>query len=258
MKQIRFLFIFLICSCLIAEGQGNSFNKVRYNGGTLQTSVDPEDWNNTLTVTSDLITFTLKDGQVLLIKPSQITGLGYGQEAHRRVGTMIALGILVAPVALFGLLHKTRKHFVSIEFDTPDGKKSALLLQAHKDNYRAMLVALKGVTGVPISVSEDEAKYVPTGVATNTVKEPEKEEKETKAEEPSEEKTICKLTSVPDGADIYADDAFVGNTPAQLKLSSGKHHIRVVMKRYEEWSRNIDVPAGSEITLNAVLIKGNN
>jgi len=50
----------------------------------------------------------------------------------------------------------------------------------------------------------------------------------------------------------------VGNTPAQLKLTAGKHHIRVVMKGFEEWSRNIDVSAGSEITLNAVLVKGNN
>jgi len=251
MKTIRWLLVFLLCCSLMAEGQGNSFNRVRYNGGTLQTSVDPEDWNNTLTVTSDLITFTLKDGQVLQIKPSKVTGLGYGQEAHRRVGTMIALGILVAPVALFGLLHKTRKHFVSIEFETPDGKKSALLLQADKDNYRALLVALKGVTGVPVSVSEEEAKYVPTGVDTNKVKEPESEEKE----ESSGEKTTCKITSTPDGADVYVDDAFVGNTPAQLKLSQGKHHVRVVMKGYEEWSRNIDIPAGSEITLNASLSK---
>jgi PEGA domain len=111
---------------------------------------------------------------------------------------------------------------------------------------------------VPISVSEEEAKYIPTGVATNTVKEPEKEDKETKAEESSEEKTTCKLKSFPDGADIYADDAFVGNTPAQLKLSAGKHHIRVVMKGYEEWSKDIDVPAGSEITLNAILVKSEN
>jgi hypothetical protein len=29
-----------------------------------------------------------------------VTGLSYGQEAHLRVGTMIALGVLVAPVVL--------------------------------------------------------------------------------------------------------------------------------------------------------------
>jgi len=33
---------------------------VRYNGGTVSTKVDPKDWNNELTVISDLITFKLK------------------------------------------------------------------------------------------------------------------------------------------------------------------------------------------------------
>lgn len=42
--------------------QGNSWDKVRYNGGTFQTKVDFKDWDNRLTVTSDTVTFALKDG----------------------------------------------------------------------------------------------------------------------------------------------------------------------------------------------------
>ena len=56
---------------------------------------------------------------------------------------MIALGIRFAPLALFGLFHKTRLHYPGIEFTTDDDKKAGLLLQAHKDNYREVFRALE-------------------------------------------------------------------------------------------------------------------
>ena len=43
-----------------------------------------------------MITLALKDGKKLEISPKSVTSLSYGQEAHRRVGTMVALAILVA------------------------------------------------------------------------------------------------------------------------------------------------------------------
>ena len=97
-------------------------------------------------------------GQLLAIDPSSVTGLSYGQEAHRRVGTMIALGILVAPVALFGLFHKTRLHYIGIEYDTSDGKKGGVLIQGHKENYRAIPQALKGTTGKEVTMSQEDQK----------------------------------------------------------------------------------------------------
>src|SRR6185437_14753644 len=153
--------LLVLATTLYATSEGNSWNKVRYNGGTLQTKVDPKDWNNHLTVTSDTITLKLKDGQQVEIPTKSVTGLSYGQEAHRRVGTMIALGILVSPVALFGLMHKTRLHFIGIEYTMPDSKKAGLLLQGDKDNYRAILTALEGSTGAALSVSEKDREYVP-------------------------------------------------------------------------------------------------
>lgn len=53
------LFAFL---CATSFAQGNTWKKVRYNGGTLQTKVDPEDWGNKLTVSSETVTLVLKDG----------------------------------------------------------------------------------------------------------------------------------------------------------------------------------------------------
>ncbi len=250
MRIARQLFVILLSFALVAYCQGNSFDKVRYNGGTIATKVSPKDWDNTLTVTPDAITFRLKDGQVIQIDPKLVSGLSYGQEAHRRVGTMVALGILLAPLALFGLFHKTRLHFIGIEYTTADGQKAGLLLQGHKNNYRAMLMALRGVTGAPVAVSEEDRKYVPTGIEVVTAK-PESEEQARKGELTG----TCLLSSEPSGADLWVDGKFVGNTPAKLSLSTGKHSIRVSAPGYQDWEREIEMLSGSEVTLNAVLAK---
>src|SRR5882762_9520806 len=159
-----------LCLSLSAYGQGNSFDRVRYNGGSVDSKVDPKEWKNNLTVTSDFITLSLKDGKKLQIPPKAVTSLSYGQEAHRRVGTMVALAILVAPVALFGLFHKTRLHYIGVQYATSDNKTAGILLQGDKDNYRAILVALQGVTGVPVAVGEKDREFVPVGVKTDVTK----------------------------------------------------------------------------------------
>jgi len=257
MRITKRLLAILLGTALLAYAQGNTFDKVRYNGGTVSTKVNPKDWNNKLTITPDLILLTLKDGQKAEIDPKSVTSLSYGQEAHRRVGTMIALAVLVAPVALFGLLHKTRLHFIGVQYKTPDGKSGGLLLQGDKDNYRAILVALQGVTGVPVAVGEKERGFIPVGVTTSVAKEP--AETQTGEEKPPASPTqetatgTVNVTSNPDGADVYADGQFVGNCPAVLKLKPGKHTVSVKLSGYRDWSREISVEPGSEVRLAATL-----
>jgi len=65
------------------------------------------------------------------------------------------------------------------------------------------------------------------------------------------------VSSSPDGADIYADGSFVGSAPATLKLSGGKHTVRVTMLGFKDWSREITALAGSEAHLTASLEKQN-
>jgi len=259
MKTLFRVFAILLIVSVAAYGQGNTFKDIRYQGGTVQTKVKPDDWDNRLTVTSDEIRLDLKDGQSVKIDPKRVTGLSYGQEAHRRVGTMIALGILLAPLALFGLFHKTRLHYVGIEFTTAEDKKSGLLLQAHKDNYRAVLVALRGATGAPIAVAPEDRKYVPANVevlvSDTNDKESKKEKVANAAGEPTAKTGTVKVTSDPNGADVSVNGAFMGNTPAQLKLTAGKHRIQITSEGFAEWSREIEVAAGSELSLNATLKK---
>jgi hypothetical protein len=254
MNALRRVFVMMLVLPVFTYGQGNNFDKIRYNGGTVQTKVKSDDWGNRLAITSDEIKLELKDGQKVVIDPKQVTGLGYGQEAHRRVGTMIALA-LISPVALFGLFHKTRLHYISVEYTTPEEKKSALLIQAHKDNYRAVLTALRGTTGAPVAVAEEDRKFVPLGVETVTAKKEEEGKKpEGAAGAPAEGATgLVKVTSQPEGADIWVDSAFVGNAPAQLKLAPGKHRILVLKEGYRNWEKEITVMAGSELTINTSL-----
>jgi PEGA domain-containing protein len=246
MKVLRQVFVMMMVLSVLAYGQGNNFNKIRYNGGTVETKTKPDDWGNSLSVGSEEIKLELKDGQKIVIDPRRVTGLGYGQEAHRRVGTMVALAFL-SPVALFGLFHKTRLHYISVEFTSPEEKKSALLIQADKDNYRAVLTALRGVTGVPVAVSEDDRKFVPVGVETVITK----KEEEGKTLEGAT--GAVKIVSQPEGAEIWVDGAFVGNAPAQLKLAPGKHRIKVGKEGFKNWEKEITVTAGSDLTLNAPL-----
>ena len=237
--------------------EGNNWNRVRYNGGTLQTKVDPKDWDNHLTVTSDLITFKLKDGQQIEIPANSVTALSYGQEAHRRVGTMVALGILITPLALFGLFHKTRLHFIGIEYKTADGKGAGLLLQGDKENYRAILTALESSTGAPLSVAEKDREFVPRLQNTNVItdKAEEKPAALSNSENKPPDTASISVKSTPDSADVSADGSFVGNTPATLKLAPGKHTIKVSANGYKDWTRDITVSAGSDVALNATLEK---
>lgn len=255
----------ILVFAIIALGKGNTF-KVRYNGGSVDSKVSPKDWDNHLTITSDTITLALKDGKKVDIPAKSVTSLSYGQEAHRRVGTMIALAVLVAPVALFGLFHKTRLHYIGIQYTTSDSKAAGILLQGDKDDYRAILVALQGVTGVPVSVAGKEREFVPVGVKTEVTK---GESEETGAEArtpatkpatgtPAEAATGgVNVSSNPSGADVSVDGEFVGNSPAALKLAPGKHTVGVKMAGYKDWSREITVHSGSEVQLTANLEKQN-
>jgi hypothetical protein len=258
----KLIAIALSCAVLV-YAQGNTFTKVRYNGGSVASKVDPKSWDNRLTVTSEAIVLEFKDKQRAEIPPKSVTSLSYGQEAHRRVGTMIALAILVAPVALFGLFHKTRLHYIGIQYASPDGRSSGILLQADKDNYRAMLVALQGVSGAPVSVAEKERGFIPVGVTTTVTKGSEESKGAPGAPGTSASGatvdaagTVSVVTN-PDGAEVYLDDQFCGNSPATLKLKPGKHIIRVKMSGYTDWSREIASEAGAATHLTATLEKLN-
>ena len=60
------------------------------------------------------------------------------------------------------------------------------------------------------------------------------------------------IDSAPAGADIEIDGAFVGNTPSTVSVAAGSHQIAVKKKGFTDWSKTLNVTAGS-IHLNAEL-----
>jgi hypothetical protein len=61
----------------------------------------------------------------------------------------------------------------------------------------------------------------------------------------------------PDGAEVYADGEFVGNAPATLKLSAGKHTAKVTAAGNKGCSREIFVSPDQEPKLAATLERQN-
>jgi hypothetical protein len=84
---------------------------------------------------------------------------------------MVALAVLVSPVALFGLFHKTRLQYIGIQYSTPENQRAGFFLQGDKDNYRAILVALQSVASVPVTVSEKDREFISVGTTMTFAKE---------------------------------------------------------------------------------------
>jgi hypothetical protein len=64
-----------------------------------------------------------------------------------------------------------------------------------------------------------------------------------------------KVSSDPDGADVFVDDNFVSSTPAVLRLPAGTYKVAVKMSGYAAWEREAKILPGAEVNLNAKLIK---
>lgn len=62
------------------------------------------------------------------------------------------------------------------------------------------------------------------------------------------------ITSVPPGADIEIDGAFMGNAPSSLQLQPGDHKIAVRKSGYKGWERTLRV-MGGEVNIRAELEK---
>lgn len=62
------------------------------------------------------------------------------------------------------------------------------------------------------------------------------------------------ITSVPEGADIEIDGAFMGNAPSSLQLQPGDHKVVVSKNGYKPWERTLKV-SGGDVSIRAELEK---
>jgi hypothetical protein len=264
-----------------ALAQGSTWDKVRYCGGTLQAEVDPSDWNNHLSVSSEQIVVQLNDGTKVEIPSKSITGLSYGQQAHARISSVakVRVSATESESVIFGL-RRTRLHFIGIEYRPPDGKSSGLLLQGNKDNYRAILKALEDATGASVAVLEKDREYVADHPAVKPVNEtkppaakpvnePDKPPATKPASEPKKSPATAtnngtskptktgtlSINSSPKIASLTVDGVSMGNTPSSLKLSPGPHSIAVSLGGYKDWVTSVTIEAGNTVSVKAELEK---
>ena len=54
-------------------------------------------------------------------------------------------------------------------------------------------------------------------------------------------------------ANIFIDGQFAGQTPSTIQLAPGSHHVEVKSPDKKTWARDLEVTAGSQLSLRAVL-----
>jgi len=62
------------------------------------------------------------------------------------------------------------------------------------------------------------------------------------------------VSSDPDGAEVYLDGKFLGNTPATLKLPIGPHTVQLKSLGHTDWERSIEILKDSQLNLKAQLV----
>lgn len=66
---------------------------------------------------------------------------------------------------------------------------------------------------------------------------------------------LVNVSAAEEGCEVFVDGAFVGNTPARLKLAAGAHAVVVKKAGFKDYQRKLQISDGSELTLKAVLEK---
>jgi len=61
------------------------------------------------------------------------------------------------------------------------------------------------------------------------------------------------FSSEPNGADIYIDGKFVGQTPATISVQPGSHVVLVKLMGRKNWQRDLEVLNDSQVALRPVL-----
>jgi S1-C subfamily serine protease len=61
------------------------------------------------------------------------------------------------------------------------------------------------------------------------------------------------ISSDPDGAEIFIDDKFHGNTPATLRLAAGSHSVLLNFPGHADWHRSLEILKSSKTSLKATL-----
>lgn len=66
---------------------------------------------------------------------------------------------------------------------------------------------------------------------------------------------LMTVRSTPFLSEVFVDGDSMGYTPAKIALGPGKHNFRVEKAGYKAWTKEMTITVGSELTLDATLVK---
>jgi len=146
-------FVFIAAMALAASAGGLG-GRADYVGGT---SADFERRVSGRIVTTgvDSLRFLTK-GKAVEIRYDRIHTIEYGQKVDRR----LVSAVLISPLLLMA---KSRKHFLTLGYNDPDGRAQALIFQLDKADVRAVLASLEARTGRKVTYQDDEARKAGKG-----------------------------------------------------------------------------------------------
>jgi hypothetical protein len=144
---------------------GNNFPKgIKYLGGPgfPDHKQIRDSWDNSLNITDSEITFGFRKNLIPseTIPVTSVKRITYGQATTRRVGRWVAVGVLLAPIALIGIFHKSRQHRVLVEWTDDQQRDRGMLMQAHKDQFVGVLNDLTFRTGKPVYADAEDREWL--------------------------------------------------------------------------------------------------
>jgi hypothetical protein len=131
--------------------EARSWTKVMYLGGVAGVRGKSLEWDNTLTISAEKITFAgknRKDGIAFEIDTKAVRRLDYTGHRHVNDGasgigmTAGLLGALGASAA------RSTDHYLEVTYALPDGSVGGFLLRLHKDNQQQIIDAIHAATGI--------------------------------------------------------------------------------------------------------------
>jgi hypothetical protein len=115
--------------------------KITYDGGSVQEGKTGVEAN--LYINANQIRLAQKGEYVLNIPASFVTGIGYGQNVHRKIGAPVQ-ATLVGVVA--DTINKSKRKYIALTWIEGNNKRS-LSMQCDKNEYDGVLAGLEEVTG---------------------------------------------------------------------------------------------------------------
>lgn len=167
MRRYALVLLAVFGVSIVANAQ---IKKLRVLGAPGVTQSDQKDWNNTLSVSGNVLTLDCRKCnpiQTVAIPVAQIEKLQYGQNAYHHWVSGIVTGVFSLGVGAIVGFMPHHQHFFSV--DLKDGK--VLAIQADKSDYKQVAAMLENTAGLPIEVSAKDAHFL-SGFNTKVVAEP--------------------------------------------------------------------------------------